>query len=167
MTSFRVVRKRRRREGKTDYSSRISLLKSNSRIIFRKTNRYIIGQLVTSFQAQDKVEIGLTSKELLEYSWPKDSSGSLKSIPASYFTGYLLGKKILDKDIKQGILDIGLTRNIKKSRIYAFLKGLIDSGLKLKSSSEIFPDESRIRGRHMKKSLEFDKIKSAIDKKFV
>ncbi|MCX6748095.1 MAG: 50S ribosomal protein L18 [Candidatus Pacearchaeota archaeon] len=167
MSKSITVRKRRRREGKTDYNSRLNLLKSESRIVFRKTNKYIIGQLVKSSQALDYVGLGLTSKELLEYNWPKSMIGSLKSLPASYLTGYLLGKKMLDKNQKQGILDLGMTRNIKKSKVYAFLKGLIDSGLKIKADSKIFPDENRIRGRHMKKSLEFDKIKSAIDKKFV
>ncbi len=167
MSSSRIVRKRRRREAKTDYLARKVLLQSKSRVVFRKTNRYIIGQLVSSSQAQDKVLIGMTSKELLEYNWPKDSINSLKSLPAAYFTGYLLGKKMLDKDFKQSILDFGLIRNIKKSRVYAFLKGVIDSGIKIQASSEVFPDDSRLRGRHMKKSIEFEKIKSSIDKKFV
>jgi large subunit ribosomal protein L18 len=37
------INRRRRREGKTDYSKRINLLKSGApRIVFRKTNRYLI-----------------------------------------------------------------------------------------------------------------------------
>jgi large subunit ribosomal protein L18 len=162
------VSKKRRLKRKTDYKARISLLRSGKpRIVFRKTNRYIIGQCVESKEAKDKVLAGKISKELLKYGWPKDAIGSLKSLPACYLTGYLLGKAVLDKDKSEGILDIGLTRNVKKSRIYAFLKGVIDSGVKIKSGKEIFPDEKRIRGEHMKKEINFDEIKQNIDKKFV
>ncbi len=167
MSKSLVVRKRRRLECKTDYLARENLLKNNSRIVFRKTNRYIIAQLVLSSQAQDSTKVGLTSKKLFEYGWPSTSRGSLKSLPASYFTGYLLGKKMLDLEIKESVLDLGLTRNIKKSRVYAFLKGLLDSGVKINHKEDVFPDDTRLRGRHLKSSLEFDKIKSAIDKKFV
>lgn len=159
---------KRRKKGKTDYKARIELLKSSKpRIVFRKTNRYIIGQCVKSEEAKDYVKVGIISKELLNYGWPEDMKGSLKSLPASYLTGFLLGKKMLDNDFKEGILDIGLLRNIKKSRIYSFLKGLVDSGIKIKIKDDTFPDEKRIIGRHMKKSLEFEKIKENINRKFV
>ena len=37
------IPKRRRKQGKTDYAKRIKLLKSKSpRIVFRKTNKYIL-----------------------------------------------------------------------------------------------------------------------------
>ncbi len=106
------VPKRRRREGKTDYRARIALLKSGKpRVVVRKTNRYIIAQLVKSKEAQDSVAIGVTSKHLLKYGWPQELSGSLKSIPASYLTGYLLGKKMLKINESKAILDIGLARS--------------------------------------------------------
>ena len=87
--------KRRRKEHKTDYLKRLKLLKSRlPRIVLRKTNRYIIAQYVTSKQTQDKIEISVNSKDLMKYKWPKEFEGSLKSIPASYLTGFLIGKKI-------------------------------------------------------------------------
>ena len=158
--------KRRRRQGKTDYKARLSLLKSTKpRIVFRKTNKYILGQYVKSREAQDRVEIGVASSQLLKYGWPKEASGSLKSLPAAYLTGLLLGKKILDKEDKaKAILDIGLLRNIKKSRIYAFVKGLKDAGVEIPCNEKMFPDELRLAGRHMKKNIEFEKIKSNINK---
>ena len=92
--------KRRRQENKTDYGKRIKVLKGGiPRIVFRKTNKYVIIEYVTSKNAQDKVELGTTSKELLLQGWPKDWSGSLKSIPAAYLTGLLFGKKILAKKL--------------------------------------------------------------------
>lgn len=158
--------KRRRHENKTDYKARISLLGSGKpRIVFRKTNRNIIGQYVKSKEAQDSVSIGVTSYNLLKYGWPKEASGSLKSLPASYLTGFLLGKRILEDEEKaMAILDIGLLRNIGKSRVYSFLKGVVDSGIKIPHSDKVFPDESRLKGRHMKKNVDFEKIKQNIEK---
>jgi large subunit ribosomal protein L18 len=157
----------RRREGKTDYGKRIKLLSGESpRIVFRKTNRYIIAQYVTAVEAKDKIEIGITSKALEKYGWPKELGGSLKSIMASYLIGFLMGKKILKEKKEKPIFDIGMTSSIHKTKPYAFLKGLIDSGLKLNHDSKIFPEEDRIKGKHMKKDFSdlYEKIKSNITK---
>jgi large subunit ribosomal protein L18 len=158
--------KRRRREGKTDYKARLGMLKSGkARIVFRKTNRYIIGQYVKSKEAQDSVDIGISSRELLKFRWPREQEGSLKSLPAAYLTGFLLGKKVIDKNGKtNAILDIGLIRNIPKSRTYAFVKGISDAGVEIPCSKESFPEENRIRGKNMKKSVDFDRVKQEIDK---
>jgi large subunit ribosomal protein L18 len=162
------VLKRRRREGKTDYLKRLKLLKSSSpRLIFRKTNRYIIAQYVISKQAQDKIEIGITSKKLKEFGWPDELSGSLKSIPAAYLTGLLMGREINKKGMKVPVVDFGMTRVLSKNRGYAFLKGIVDAGVKIKCNEEQFPDEERISGKHMKKFFSdiFKEIKSKIEKK--
>lgn len=159
------TKRRRRFEAKTDYKGRHDLLRSNkNRIIFRKTNKYIIGQCVKSQEAQDYVITGVISKELLEYGWPK--STSIKSIPASYLTGFLLGKKMIEKEENSGILDIGLIRNVHGSKIYAFLKGVIDAGVEINHDKEVFPQEARLLGRHLKNSVDIHKIKSEIEKKF-
>lgn len=156
--------KKRRRKGKTDYKARLMLLKSAlPRIVVRKTNRYIIIQYVKSKEAQDYIVTGANSKELLKYGWEKEKIGSLKSIPACYLIGFLLGNKIkkIGKNSK-AILDIGLAINVKKSRIYAVLKGLIDSGIEIKHKKEIFPAEERIKGAHLKNKIDFEKIKGEI-----
>ena len=158
---------RRRREGKTDYKARLSLLKSGiPRVVVRKTNCYIIAQLVTSRGAQDYVVVGANSWELLAKGFPKDARGSLKSLPAGYLTGILLASKIkkLKESNKLGklLLDIGLQRSVRGSRIYAVAKGLIDSGIKLVCSAEMLPDEKRIYARHMKKSISVEDIKNKI-----
>ena len=58
--------KRRRKENKTDYLKRLKLLKSErARIVFRKTNKYIISEYVKSEDAQDKVIFGFDSKSLM------------------------------------------------------------------------------------------------------
>ena len=160
--------KRRRKENKTDYLKRLKLLKSKSpRIIFRKTNKYVIAQYIISKEAQDKIIMGITSKDLIKYGWPKEFIGSLKSIPASYLTGFLIGKQIKEKKLENPIPDFGMIRNLHKSKIYAFLKGIIDAGIKIKFKEEIFPEEDRIQGKHMKKDFSkiFLEIKSKIEKK--
>jgi large subunit ribosomal protein L18 len=152
--------KRRRKEGKTDYKLRLGLLKSSEpRVVFRKTNRYVIGQIVSSEVAQDKILFGVSSKDLLSHGWPKDSEGSLKNIQACYLTGYLLGKK--SKGIKKAIFDFGLQRNIHKGRIYAFLKGVIDSGLHVAHNKDALPSNERIM-EHEKLGKIVEKVKGGI-----
>src|SRR3989344_3321855 len=159
--------KRRRKEYKTDYLKRIKLLKSGSpRVVFRKTNKYIIAQYVTSSEAQDKIEIGINSKILLKYGWPKEREGSLKSLPASYLIGLLIGRNILKHKLENPIVDLGMLRTPHKSKVYAFLKGLIDAGIKIKCEKEAFPSEERIKGKHLTNDFSklFDGIKSKIEK---
>ena len=50
------------------------------RVVFRKTNRFLIIQYVTSLEAKDKVEFGLSSKKLKDFGWPKEFEGSLKEM---------------------------------------------------------------------------------------
>jgi len=159
--------KRRRKESKTDYLKRIKILKSESpRIVFRKTNKYITAQYVLSKGAQDKVVFGVTSKKLLRYGWPKELEGSLKSISAAYLLGFLMGKKIIKERLGKPIVDFGMNRTIHKSKPYAFLKGLIDSGIKINCPEEAFPKEERIRGKNLIEDFSkfFDEIKIKIQK---
>jgi large subunit ribosomal protein L18 len=160
--------KKRRNQNKTDYLKRLKLLKGETpRLVFRKTNRYIVAQYTKSQAAQDQIVIGITSRNLLEYGWPKEFEGSLKSITASYLTGFLIGKKIIDKKMEAPILDIGMTRSIAKSKIYSFAKGVIDSGVKMNCDKKMFPEEDRIKGKSLKKDFtkNFETIKSNILKK--
>lgn len=157
--------KRRRKENKTDYSKRLKLLKSKMpRVVFRKTNKYVIAQYVTSEQAKDKVEIGLSSKQLIKYGWPKEFQGSLKSIPASYLTGFLIGKKIIKGKKETPIIDFGMIRVLHKTKIFAFLKGLIDAEVKIKYQKDVFPNNEKITGKNLKKDFSkiFNEIKSKI-----
>ena len=160
----RKVNKRRRREGKTDYKARLRLLRSNlPRIVIRKSNKYFVIQYVKSENAQDTVVCEVRSKELLKYGWPEQSKGSLKSIPACYLIGLILGEKIKEKDEKgKVILDLGLQRNIQKSRVYAVLKGLVDSDIEISHKKEIFPDEKRIMGEHLKNKVDVQEIKKKL-----
>jgi len=66
------TQKKRKNERKTDYKARLTLLKSEiPRIVVRKTNKYLIAQYVKSYEGQDSIIVGVTSKDLLDYGWDK------------------------------------------------------------------------------------------------
>jgi len=156
--------KKRRKNHKTNYLKRFKLLKGGlPRIVFRKTNRYLIAQYVVSKEAQDSVKIGLNSKKLLNYGWPKENKGGLKSISASYLLGLLMGYKITKEKLKPPIMDFGLYRVLPKTKMHSFIKGLIDSGVKIKHKEEHIPSEEKIKGQNTKK-IPFEEIKSNIEK---
>ncbi len=153
--------KRRRLEARTDYRTRLNLLKSGkTRLVIRKTNRYIIAQLVSADNAQDKVLVSVTSKDLLSKGLDADLSGSLKSKAAAYLTGYMLAKTSKGK-VKEAILDLGMNRNIHKSRLYAVVGGAIEGGLEIAHSKEAIPTQEEVKSTG-KLSKTFDKIKEKI-----
>ena len=159
--------KRRRKENRTDYQKRMNLLKGDlPRIVFRKTNKYIISEYIVSDETKDKIELGITSKSLLKYGWPEKFKGSLKSITASYLTGFLMGRKIIKEKKETPIADFGMIRNIHKSKAFAFLNGLVDARIKMKHDKKTFPEEDRIKGKNLKEdfSKTFEIIKSKIEK---
>ena len=155
------VKMRRRREGRTDYRKRLTLLKSKKiRAVIRKTNRRIIIQFVEYQENGDKIITGVTSDMLKNYGWKY----SLKSIPASYLTGYLGGKIAIKKNIKEAVLDMGLYPSVKGSRIYSSLRGIIDAGIEIPHSDEIFPPEDRIVGKHIGDiEKDFKEVKSKLE----
>jgi large subunit ribosomal protein L18 len=159
----RKIDKRRRRENRTNYKKRLILLKGSSpRLVIRKTNRYLILQIVESLHAQDKIISSVTTKELLKHGWPEKNKGSLKSLSAAYLCGLLLGKKT--KGLKMRIiLDSGLVPSTSGSRIYAAVKGIADSGLDITFNEKVVPSKERIEGANTKIDSEiFNKIKGKI-----
>ncbi len=149
MSRLIKVRERRKREGKTGYKSRLNLLKGKiPRAVVRKTNKYIIAQIVESKEARDFTKVYVVSKTLQKYGW----HFSFKNLPASYLTGLLLGKKALKAKIKKAILDIGLFDSTKGSKIYALVKGLKDSGIEINCDEKMIPSNDRISGKHIQKN---------------
>ena len=158
---FKTLQFRRRREGKTDYKARLNLLASGlPRLVVRKSNRYILAQLIKSQEAQDSVVYSVTSKELDKYGF---KNGSKKNLAAAYLTGFLLGNKAKGgngkEKISRAILDLSIHRNTKGSKIYACLKGTLDAGLDVPHSKEILPSQEIISNRNKNFSEIFDKIK--------
>lgn len=149
MKKIKKVAFKRRREYKTNYHLRIKLLKAEKpRLVIRKTNKYIIAQIVKSDEAQDSTIVYVNSKELSKYNW----NYGFKNLPAAYLSGFLVAKKAEKRKIKEVIIDIGLQRSTKGSRIYAVVKGAIDGGLKINCPEEMF-NEERIKGSHLKEKI--------------
>ncbi|MGC8675750.1 50S ribosomal protein L18 [Fervidicoccus sp.] len=141
------VARRRRREGKTNYRKRYTYVFSGRiRLVVRKTNKYIEAKIVDCDPKGDLVKVSAHSIELIKkYGW----KGSGKSTPAAYLLGYLIGKRAIEKGLKDAVLDIGLYRVVKQSKLFAVVKGAIDAGLKVPVSEETLPSEGRIRGEHI------------------
>ena len=156
---------RRRREGKTNYKKRLKLLLSEKpRLVYRKTLKYIIGQIINFDKKGDVTLVGITSKILKKYGW----KFACDNTPASYLTGYLLGKMALSRGIKEAVLDIGLYTSTKGGRMYAFAKGAIDAGLNVPCNEEMFPSEDRIKGLHISEEVakNFEEVKKNIEVMF-
>ena len=91
-------------------------------------------------------------------------------MPAAYLTGLLAGKKAKDKKVGEVVVDIGLNTPTKGSKIFAALKGAVDSGLKIPHSPDMFPDDASVNGEKIQnylanlkdsKSIQFKKYKDA------
>ncbi len=146
-----AVKFRRRRLGKTDYTKRLALLKSKlPRLVIRKSNRYIIAQIVETTNKGDKVLASTHSSKLKKLGWKHDC----KNLPAAYLTGYMLGKAA---KIKKAVADLGLYTLTKNCRIFAALNGIVDTGIEVPNSVKV--DEARIKGKYEK---DFEAVKSKI-----
>ncbi|MCX6668579.1 MAG: 50S ribosomal protein L18 [Methanothrix sp.] len=138
---------RRRREGKTNYHVRYRLILSKKpRVVVRKSNASTTLQLVVAEQVGDKTLLTVNSKDLKNFGYTLGTG----NLPAAYLTGLLFGKKMLAFGEKEGIADIGLHASTRGNRIYAAIKGVVDAGVNVPHSPEIFPDDERIRGEHIK-----------------
>ncbi len=144
------VKFRRRRENKTNYKKRLNLIKSKEiRLVLRPTNKYVIAQLVEFHQDGDKILVSANSKDLKKYGW----NISCSNTPAAYLTGFLCGLKGIKHSDTGVILDIGIKKSTKGSKIYAAGKGAVDAGMKIHLSDKILPDEERLKGGHISKSV--------------
>ena len=152
---------RRRRKYKTDYKARARMLKGKiPRIVVRKTNRYIIAQIVQSQVAQDKVILNANSKELLKYGWP--DSYSVKNLKAGYLTGFLCAAKAKKEKIDKAALDSGMIRSTKWNKVYSVVRGALDGGLHVPHSEEVLPKVEAIYEKQSKYPIDLEKIKGEI-----
>lgn len=161
---------RRRREGRTNYHQRLKLLLSKEdRIVIRKSSKHIQIQLITAKSEGDLTLSSAISTELKKYGY----EASTGNTSAAYLTGLLFGHKTQSKGYEYGILDIGLQASSKGSRIYAALKGIVDSGLEIPHDPSVFPSDERVRGEHIAEYMErsdlpelFDSVKEKISSAF-
>ena len=149
------VKPRRRREGKTDYRKRLSLLKSRKiRIVVRKSLKNTQIQFVEYKEKGDKIIASAKSDELGKYNWKYSTSNT----PAAYLTGILAGKRAIDKGINKCVFDIGRHPPVTGSKLFATLKGVTDAGINVPYDEEKIPKEDRILGKHID-----DKISSNVE----
>jgi large subunit ribosomal protein L18 len=142
MSYIRTLKRIRR--NKTNYRKRESVLISRQNFITIKvSNQNVLAQILKPQIKGDIVITSVHSRELIGYGW----RGSLNNIPACFAIGMLLGNKAKEKGIKKAILYIG--NDQFTSRIGACLKGIVQAGIDVPVSDESFPDESRLRGKHI------------------
>ena len=144
----KIIQKRRKREGKTNYKKRLKLLlSSRCRLVVRPSLNSLLAQIIEYAPKGDKVLVAANANELDKFGC-KFNKGNP---PSAYLTGFLLGTKCAQKGIKDAVLDIGLKDSTKGSRIFACLKGTVDAKLNVPCSKEVFPSEDRIKGEHIVK----------------
>jgi len=140
MAKIKIVQFRRRREGRTNYKRRLNLLKSGiPRLVVRKSLKHITSQIVQYSPKGDKVLATVNSKSLEKMGWPVKGN-----TPSAYLTGLLMGRKAAELNIKKVVLDMGMHPSIRGSRIYALIKGALDTGLEIPHSDDVLPADDEI-----------------------
>jgi large subunit ribosomal protein L18 len=155
---------RRRREGKTDYRARLKLIRSGKpRLVVRRSNKHTVVQLVGYDEKGDRILASSTTGQLKESGW----TGSTCNTPAAYLAGLLAGRRAFRASVTEAVLDLGLIRPSKGSKVFAALKGVLDAGVQVPHSDEVLPTDDRIRGDHLKKpemAKLFEEVKQRIIK---
>lgn len=160
----RIFRFNRRIRGKTNYPLRLRLLKSNMpRVVVRRSNKNTLVQIVEYVEVGDKIISSAKSVDLKKFGMTLNT-GNLAS---AYLTGYLAGKRAQKAGLKsECIVDLGLQLSLYGNRLYAAVKGVVDSGVNVRVSDVVFPSEERLTGNHLKSkdaAKEIEKIKKAVE----
>jgi large subunit ribosomal protein L18 len=137
---------KRIRSDKTNYRKRAALLIGrHSFVTVKVSDQNVAAQVLKPTPTGDIVIASAHSRELARQDW----KGAFNNLPACYLTGLLMGKKTLEKGVKNAVLYIG--KDHFTSRVAACLKGIVDSGVTMPVSEESLPPEERITGRHIAK----------------
>jgi large subunit ribosomal protein L18 len=156
-----TVQFRRKREGLTNYRKRLKLLASNKpRLVVRKSLKNTQAAIVEYDKKGDVIKVAAHSSNLKKFGWVYNTG----NLPAAYLVGFLLGK-LTGKKFDVVVLDIGLNKSVRGSRIYAVLAGVLDAGLKVLCSKNILPSKERIMGKHIISYTESLKKDDALFKK--
>lgn len=188
-----VTKRRRRREGKTDYNHRTNLLRQSnteysnvkSRLVVRKTGSKIICSIIKAFIEGDRVVATADSTELKNYGINFGLTNSF----AAYATGFLCARKALsnngldkiyqpnmdcgeykvtedvDEDHKayKAYLDLGLSRATNGAKVFTAMKGASDAGLQIPHSETKFYGYSKENGLNSEELRNRIFMKSNID----
>ncbi|MCK4669723.1 MAG: 50S ribosomal protein L18 [Nanoarchaeota archaeon] len=157
-----VIKYRRKKQGKTSYKKRLNMLKSGlPRLVIRISSNEILVQCIEYFPDGDRVVFACHSKQLQKLGWKAHRTNA----PAAYLIGYLCGKKVKEQK-KKLIFDTNKSNITKGSNVYAALKGVLDAGLDVIHSEEIFPKLDRISGKHIEEYANKIKGTDAYNKQF-
>ena len=151
----------RRNKGITNYRKRLALLKSGiPRAVVRFSNAKVIVQIIEFSIKGDNVLASASSVDVAGMGW----KGSKTNVPAAYLSGMLAAKKALKAGIDSAVLDIGRITPTAGGRAFATLKGLVDGGLNIPHSDNLFPSDDRINGSHIsdKIAAQFEKVSKKI-----
>ena len=156
-----TVRFRRSRAGKTNYHTRLALLKSRKpRLVIRKTNKYLNCQVIAYSAKGDTIIASAHSKQLKKLGWKH----SCNNVSSAYLIGLMIGIAAKKAKTPEAIFDMGLYASVKGSVLYAALNGAVDAGLNVPHDKEVFPSEDRLQGKHTK-AKDLSKDMEAIKKK--
>ncbi|KAI5149638.1 large subunit ribosomal protein L5e [Enteropsectra breve] len=170
------VKRRRRREGKTDYKHRTNMIRQDcnkygvvkSRLVVRITNSRVICAITKAYIDGDRIVAYADSTELKNYG----VDFGLTNYFAAYATGLLVGRRALaenglDKiyapqtdvgeyNVREDVederraykvyLDIGLARSSTGANVFAAMKGASDAGLCIPHSESRFYGYSEENG---------------------
>jgi large subunit ribosomal protein L18 len=157
---------RRRREGKTNYATRMKLVDvDKARLVVRVSNANVIVQVINVAKDGDATVASAHSKELNKLGWKAGN----KNTSAVYLTAYLCGKKAVAAGVDYAVADIGLKSPIKGAKVFAAVKGAADAGLNVPYGESIIPSEDRINGEHIAEyaeSLDEDELKAKFSQYF-
>lgn len=137
---------KRRRLCLTDYRQRKALfLSGKPRFVVRFSLRYCYAYFVDEKREGDYTIAGANLKELMrDFGWLGGNN-----TPGAYLVGLLAGFKGRAAGVKEAVLDIGLARSVRGSRIYACAMGARDAGVDIPVGDEVLPSEDRVRGEHI------------------
>lgn len=137
---------RRRREGLTDYRQRLRLLKSGKpRLVARISNRIVRAQIEVPGALGDETVVAASSSELAGYGWEAPRG----NLPSAHLTGVLLGRRAVEADVTEAVLDVGLHAPTPGAKVFAVQEGAIDAGLDVPHNDAVLPAWSRTRGEHI------------------
>ena len=136
---------RRRREGRTNYGSRLALLKGKTpRLVIRKLNKGVLVQLVEYSEKGDRTICQASNFDLKQFNFT-----AKRNVPSAYLIGFIIGKKALAKKVTRFIPDFGLHTASKGGVLFAVVKGAVDAGLATKLDEAKLPSKDRINGKHI------------------
>lgn len=137
---------RRRREVRTDYHQRLRLLKSGKpRLVARKSNSHVRAQLIVPGRLGDETLASAHSSDLREFGWEAPTG----NLPSAYLTGLLAGRRAIDADVEEAVLDIGLNTATPGAKVFAVQEGAIDAGVEIPHNDNVLAEWPRTRGEHI------------------